>query len=447
MTELGSTVGLGVADAGCGDAASRGDVAGCGGTAGRGDVAVSVIVPVYNTAAYLRECLDSLVGQTLRNIEIICVDDGSTDESPAILEEYAARDGRVRVLRQENQGAGAARNNGLARACGTYVMFCDSDDFMAAEALELLWIQCEQDDADVCVCAGERFYESFGLTVASPGYLEVKRLPEQMPFNRHSNAEHLFSFTTIMMFNKMFRRQFLLDHGLRYGTTRNGEDVEICAFALWYAERITVVRKPLVTYRIDRPDSLVGTLSASATDPLRSWMRVWDAIGSELGEARRSFDCKFLGVIRHGFRNVTTAEAFSACYDYVQADVLPKVGFRPHAEGYYYTPWYNVFVTHLLDDSLQDFATFMLYTASRELEAEEARKLDERRKLRTETVKLKAADKKLGNLDKQLAGEKKAFDKLVKENKELARKFSKVEGIYRAGAAVRRTLRKAKRRI
>lgn len=170
---------------------------------------VSVIVPVYNTAAYLRECLDSLTGQTLRDIEIVCVDDGSTDESPAILEEYAARDSRVRVLRQENQGAGAARNNGLACARGTYVMFCDSDDFMAADALELMAAQCEQDEADVCVCAGERFYESLGLTVASPGYLEVKRLPEQLPFNRHSNAEHLFSFTTIMMFNKMFRRQFL----------------------------------------------------------------------------------------------------------------------------------------------------------------------------------------------------------------------------------------------
>ena len=157
-----------------------------------------------------------------------------------------------------------------------------------------------------------------------------------MPFNRYSNAEHLFSFTTIMMFNKMFRRQFLLDHGLRYGTTRNGEDVGICAFALWYAERITVVRKPpSVTYRIDRPDSLVGTLSprpptrcapgcACGTPSATSWA------------ARRSFDCKLLGVIRHGFRNVTTAEAFAACYNYVRDEVLPKVDFRPRGEGYYY---------------------------------------------------------------------------------------------------------------
>lgn len=386
---------------------------------------VSVIVPVYNTAAYLRECLDSLTGQTLEDIEIVCVDDGSTDESAAILEEYAARDDRVRVLRQENQGAGAARNNGLAHARGTYVMFCDSDDFMAPDALELMGRQCEQDDADVCVCAGERFYESLGLTVAAPGYLEVKRLPETMPFNRHSNAEHLFSFTTIMMFNKMFRRQFLLDHDLRYGTTRNGEDVEICAFALWYAERITVVRKPLVTYRIDRPDSLVGTLTASATDPLRAWMRVWDAIGGELGAARRSFDCKFLGVIRHGFRNVTTAEAFAACYNYVRDEVLPKVDFRPREEGYYYTPWYNVFVEHLTRDSLEDFMVYMVYAASRELEAEEARKLEERRKLRDE---------------------KRTVSRLVKENKELSRKFSKVEGIYRVGAAARRVLRGRKRR-
>lgn len=387
---------------------------------------ISVIVPVYNTAAYLRKCLDSLTGQTLEDIEIVCVDDGSTDESPIILEEYAARDGRVRVLRQENQGAGAARNNGLAHARGTYVMFCDSDDFMALDALELMGGQCEQDAADVCVCAGERFYESLELTVAAPGYLEVKRLPEEMPFNRHSNAEHLFSFTTIMMFNKMFRRQFLLDHDLRYGTTRNGEDVEICAFALWYAERITVVRKPLVTYRIDRPDSLVGTLTTSATDPLRAWMRVWDAIGGELGATRRSFDCKFLGVIRHGFRNVTTAEAFGACYEYVHDEVLPKIDFGLREEGYYYTPWYNVFVEHLTRDSLEDFMVYMVYAASRELEAEEARKLDERRRLKEE---------------------RRDVARLSKENKELVRKFSKVEGVYRAGAAVRRVLRKAKRRV
>ena len=90
---------------------------------------VSVIIPVFNVEEYLGECLDSILGQTLREIEVVCVDDGSTDGSAAILDTYAAKDGRVKVLRQPNAGAGAARNAGLAVATGEYLLFCDPDDW------------------------------------------------------------------------------------------------------------------------------------------------------------------------------------------------------------------------------------------------------------------------------------------------------------------------------
>ena len=99
---------------------------------------VSVVIPVYNAAPWLRQCLDSVVGQTLREIEIICVDDGSTDESPQILEEYAQADERVRILHQQNQYAGVARNNGLAHASGKYIIFWDSDDYFDLDALRLM---------------------------------------------------------------------------------------------------------------------------------------------------------------------------------------------------------------------------------------------------------------------------------------------------------------------
>ena len=97
---------------------------------------VSVIIPVYNAQRYLKECLDSVINQTLKDIEIICVDDGSTDNSLAILREYAAKDNRIMVLTQSNQYAGVARNNGLAKAAGEYVYFLDADDWMELSALE-----------------------------------------------------------------------------------------------------------------------------------------------------------------------------------------------------------------------------------------------------------------------------------------------------------------------
>ncbi|WP_304856668.1 glycosyltransferase family 2 protein [Adlercreutzia caecimuris] len=387
---------------------------------------VSVVVPVFNTERYLPECLDSLISQSLKDIEIICVNDGSTDGSLDVLKRYAEGDARVKVLDQKNSFAGVARNEGMKRARGEYIIFCDSDDYIAVDALEKMYVQCKRDDADICVCAGERYYEGLGLTVPSPGYLEVKRIPEVMPFNRHTNADHIFSFTTIMMFNKMFRLSFLRENQLEYGTTRNGEDVYICAMALWLAQSITVVKDPLVYYRIDRPDSLVGTLAESAVDPLQAWMSVWDEIGAELGASERSFICKVLGVMRHSFRNVTTAEAFSACYRFAKESMVSQLNLQVHPDGYYYTPWYNVFVEQLLRGDEASFMTYMLYTASRDLEAQDARRLDYRQQLRDEKRRAKREKKALTS---QVEQQKKALG-------QLERKFSRVEWVYRLGRAV-----------
>ena len=94
---------------------------------------VSVIIPVYNVEDYLRQCLDSVINQTLKDIEIICVDDGSTDKSLEILHEYEKKDSRITVLTQKNQYAGVARNVGMSVATGKYFVFLDSDDFFEPE--------------------------------------------------------------------------------------------------------------------------------------------------------------------------------------------------------------------------------------------------------------------------------------------------------------------------
>lgn len=110
---------------------------------------VSVIVPVYNVEQYLRKCLNSLIHQTLQEIEIICVDDGCTDSSPAILDEYRSADSRITVVHQENRGQSAARNNGLGLAKGIYVYFCDSDDYLCSDALEICYKTALKYDLDV----------------------------------------------------------------------------------------------------------------------------------------------------------------------------------------------------------------------------------------------------------------------------------------------------------
>ena len=119
---------------------------------------VSVIVPIYNTEKYLRECVDSIRNQTLRNIEIILVDDGSPDNSPEICDEYEKMDSRIKVIHKSNQGLGFARNSGMEIASGEFIAFVDSDDFVANNMFELMYMTAKKYNADEVRC-GTLFYD------------------------------------------------------------------------------------------------------------------------------------------------------------------------------------------------------------------------------------------------------------------------------------------------
>ncbi len=120
---------------------------------------VSIIVPVYNVEKYLKRCLDSLISQTLKDIEIICVNDGSKDNSDKILEEYARKDSRIIIINQENQGISVARNNGMDIAKGKYVGFVDSDDWVDSDFFEKLYNAAEKNNAQMAVCSIIRLNE------------------------------------------------------------------------------------------------------------------------------------------------------------------------------------------------------------------------------------------------------------------------------------------------
>ena len=114
---------------------------------------ISIIVPIWNTDKYLRRCLSSLVNQTKKDIEIICVNDGSTDNSLEIINEFAAKDSRIKAVTQKNQGVAVARNVGLKNATGVYIMWCDSDDEYVPDMCEKMFNAIETQKVDMVVCA------------------------------------------------------------------------------------------------------------------------------------------------------------------------------------------------------------------------------------------------------------------------------------------------------
>ena len=211
---------------------------------------VSIIIPVYNAEKYLRECLDSLTGQTLPDIEIICVDDGSTDSSPSILEEYKNRDSRIKVLHQQNQYAGAARNNGIPEASGEYLLFLDADDFFDLTLCEKVYQQGVRCKADVVFFGAMRYEAKTHTNMIINGYFRRALLPQnRQVFSPLDPDVDVMNMVTAVPWTKAFRREFILEENIRFQTLHNSNDVFFVVTAISAAKRITYVDEDLTYYR------------------------------------------------------------------------------------------------------------------------------------------------------------------------------------------------------
>lgn len=202
---------------------------------------VSVIVPVYNTEKYLRCCMDSVIGQTLRDIEIVCVNDGSTDGSLAILQEYAAKDKRIKIINQENKGLSAARNAGLKVATADYISFIDSDDFVHPSFLEQLYRAIKENNCDVAGCDFAKIKKDERL----PFIGKIKAKIYEPALNVLLNRKNFIHFN---VWNKLYKRELI--RGIPFIEGMYYEDwvFNTCVFA--GAKSFVWISAPLYGYRI-----------------------------------------------------------------------------------------------------------------------------------------------------------------------------------------------------
>lgn len=206
---------------------------------------VSVIIPVYNVRHYLAQCIDSILSQTLNEIELICVDDGSTDGSLDILYEYAKRDNRLTVVEQKNSGAGAARNVGISFAKGEYLFFCDADDFCDEKLFASLYDAAAPVNADVVFFTRVRWSDKHQKVA------EILNIPEAGLKAEQPFAPSLFQNNIISMFgpqpwNKLVRRSFVMEKGIRFQEIPRMNDVFFSAMAVTLADKIVAI--PVVGY-------------------------------------------------------------------------------------------------------------------------------------------------------------------------------------------------------
>ncbi|MCR4901974.1 MAG: glycosyltransferase [Butyrivibrio sp.] len=244
---------------------------------------LSIVVPDYNLEKYIGRCLDSLLGQTYKNLEIIVIDNGSTDSSGAICDEYALRDRRIRVIHQENKGAGGSRNAGIESATGDYITFVDGDDFVDSCMMEKMMSVIMEFDADMAVCR----YRQVGVNehyVEKPfenGKVCVLNNHEMLKAYCEEDEKLVIQNA---LWNKVIKRQYL--EGIRMWEHRKYEDIAFSLKMIKNVPKTVYIDTPMYNYIIDRSDSGMNdqsykTLVRDQFEGFREKDRIFKEIGKE----------------------------------------------------------------------------------------------------------------------------------------------------------------------
>lgn len=212
---------------------------------------VSVIVPVYNVEKYLKKCLDSLINQTLKEIEIIVVNDGSTDGSGEIIKQYKKQyPDKIVALEKENGGLSDARNFGLDFANGDYIAFLDSDDYVDKTLYEKMYKTAIEEESDMVECD---FYWVYPTS---------KKVDTRMPYK---DKQDMIANARVVAWNKLYKRQIISDSGILFSKGLRYEDVDFFYKLIPNLDKVSLIREPLIYY-VQRENSIANTQTEKTKD-------------------------------------------------------------------------------------------------------------------------------------------------------------------------------------
>lgn len=260
-----------------------------------GAPAVSILVAVYNTQEFLPLCLDSIRSQSFQDFQVICIDDGSNDNSLSILQAYAKSDSRFVVYSQSNHGLGYTKERALSLAEGKYVLFLDSDDFIEPDTLQVMLFRAEQTKAQIVGFPYDIFYNHQRGFVPVPQAIDRRFLPQTDVFCATAIPATIFQVFTPEVSNKLWLREFFSENNIHFGNYLYAEDYCVTYCSLAVAERVTTVHdKAYYHYRKGRPDAL----TAADSNPL-SFM------GSYIGLKNRLSEIGFYELLQQSYANRT----------------------------------------------------------------------------------------------------------------------------------------------
>lgn len=398
---------------------------------------ISIIMPVYNTEDYLTEAIDSLLQQSLQSFEIICVDDGSTDSSLDILKDYASRDVRISVIEQNNMGAGAARNIGMEKAKGKYLLFLDSDDFFEPCLLESTYFRAEATEADIIIYASRIYNDATKNFEACDWAFRKEDFPYEV-FSYKDNPDKILNSFQLCPWNKLFRKSFVEKNNLRWQEIKRTNDLFFCSVAMILAERIALVDEILVNYRTQTGKNLQATNYENPLDFYKALKKLHEYLlaTGKLQNIEKSYYYRALRVCLYNLgANIRSGNDDSTAYVY---EFIKYKGFKDlgisdyaieHPENLEEIQTYNRIASKSLLHVLPGYKA---------LEAKQRLTQTEKEKYKQKSVGLEkekkgliadvtARDKKVVQLEKQINMLNKQVEVLNKQIGQLNKQVSKLD--------------------
>lgn len=292
------------------------------------EIKISVIVPVYNTEKYLAECLDSICNQTLKEIEILLVNDESTDGSLAILENYAKKDNRIQIIQNihEGDGAASARNHGLKLAKGKYLSFLDSDDYFDLTMLEKVYTRAELLQTCIVVYNGYQFHDDTKTSYFDAIH-DMDQLTQKEVYSCNDFPETFFYYATNYAWLCLFNRKFILQENLTFQAVYCLDDALFVRSAFALAKRISAIPEHLAYHRRDHAESQTTNSENFPLSILSSSLAIKELLEEKMvfTKIRNGFAAYVIGCIKVLFSRYRHYENFSILFDALRNEYIDKL--------------------------------------------------------------------------------------------------------------------------
>lgn len=298
---------------------------------------VSVIVPVYNAEKYLRYALDSVLKQDFNDVELICVDDGSTDGSLGILKIYNEIDNRIKIVTQKNSGGSAARNTGIKNATGEYVMFLDADDSFASRIVSSAVKVAEKNKTDIV-------FFNFARFVGKPSTLAIvsKTTPGKKieKFTKQSYAERFFNDFAVLTWNKLIKRAVLVENEIYFDTKLSHDhDVDFSVRLMLAANNFSYLDRVGYYYRIDSSGSLTSSKHIDPSNVLEIISNLRKQVITKYKHLSRSFDNYAADMVIGAIdRQMMYPNSQREVFDFAYKVFIPQNKLNDKTDDYFYNP-------------------------------------------------------------------------------------------------------------